>query len=212
MEECGLTVRVLESDSRFPDSVFMEDVALCLPGFAVITNPGAESRRGETECMREVLSGYFDDIREIRVPGRLEAGDVMMAGSHLFIGLSARTNLEGAGQLIEILTENGMSGSTVPLKELLHLKTGSSYLENNNLLVYKELVEFSGFSGFNRFEVSDSEAYAANSLWVNGTVLVPMGNPATAARIASAGYRILELDMSEFRKLDGGLSCLSLRF
>lgn len=212
LEQCGLQVIVLESDSRFPDSAFIEDVALCIPECAIITNPGAASRRGETEGMREVLSEFYRDIEEIRLPGTLEAGDVMMVGTHFYIGISERTNQSGAIQLTGILEKHGLSGSMVPLKRVLHLKTGVSYLEQNNILVCGEFTDCKDFETFNRIEVPASESYAANSLWINGTVLVPKGFPATLAKIEKAGYPIIEIDVSEFQKLDGGLSCLSLRF
>ncbi len=210
--KCGLQVNILESDTRYPDSVFIEDVALCTPACAIITRPGAPSRNGEQEVMRAVLSEYYADINEIRAPGTLEAGDVMMAGTHFYIGISERTNRTGAGQMIAILRRHGMSGSVVPLEKVLHLKTGISYLENNNLLVCGEFIDFAGFEKFNRIEVSAIESYAANSLWINGTVLVPAGFPVTRDKITGAGYPVIELNVSEFQKLDGGLSCLSLRF
>lgn len=211
LEQCGLRVNILEGDSRFPDSVFIEDVALCTPSCAIITRPGAASRKGETAGMREVLSEYYEDIQEITSPGTLEGGDVMMVGNHFYTGLSERTNREGAGQLIKILERHGMSGSLVPLREVLHLKTGLSYLENNTLLVCGEFMKYPEFKEFNRIFVPPHEAYAANSLWINGTILVPAGFPETRIKIEKAGYQVIALDVSEFQKLDGGLSCLSLR-
>ena len=211
LETCGLTVKVLDADNRYPDSVFIEDVALCTPACAVITSPGAASRKGETEGMKVVLSAYYQNIEHIQNPGTLEAGDVMMVGSHYFIGLSDRTNRQGADQLIQILNRYGMSGSAVPLKDVLHLKTGVSYLENNSLLLSGEFIDLTEFRKFKRIIVPANEAYAANSLWINGTVLVPEGFPETRTNIEMAGYTVLEVDLSEFRKLDGGLSCLSLR-
>jgi dimethylargininase len=212
LEQCGLKVRVLAADNRFPDSVFIEDVALCTPGCAIITRPGAESRRHETEGMREVLSEFYPVIGEIVSPGTLEAGDVMMAGNHFFIGISERTNREGARQLVSILGNNGMSGSVVPLKNVLHLKTGVSYLENDNLLVSGEFAGYPDFLPFHPIGVPQNEAYAANSVWINGTVLVPAGFPQTREKIEKEGYQVIGVDVSEFQKLDGGLSCLSLRF
>jgi dimethylargininase len=212
LEQCGLRVRVLEADSRFPDSVFIEDVALCTSRCAIVTRPGAPSRMGETTGIRELLKAYYQSVEEIEAPGTLEAGDVMMVDDHFFIGLSERTNASGGGQLVRILERYGKSGTAVPLSRVLHLKTGVSYLENNNMLVCGEFVHHPYLSRFNCIEVPASEAYAANSVWINGTVLVPAGFPLTKARIEKAGYRVIALDMSEFRKLDGGLSCLSLRF
>ena len=212
LEKCGLNVKVLAADENFPDSTFIEDAALCTRARAVITNPGAPSRRGETAGMKEVLSGFYNIIEEIRSPGTLEAGDVMMAGDHYYIGLSARTNNEGADQLIAILNKYGMTGSKIPLKEMLHLKTGLSYLENNNLLIYGEFLREREFDKFNKIIVEEEESYSANSVWINGRVLVPAGFKGTAKKVERAGYEVIEVDVSEFRKLDGGLSCLSLRF
>ena len=208
----GLDVRILPADERYPDSVFIEDVALCTPGVSIITRPGAVTRRGETGGMRQVLSDYFSRIEEIKLPGTLEAGDVMMAGDTYYIGISRRTNNIGADQLISILEKNGLKGIKVPLGALLHLKSGVSFLENNNILVSDLLIENILFNDFNKIHVNQGEEYAANSLWINGTVLVPEGYPDTTEKIEDAGYKTVTIEVSEFRKVDGGLSCLSLRF
>jgi dimethylargininase len=212
LESLGLEITVLGPDSRFPDSTFIEDVALCTPGMAVITSPGAASRKGEEADMIRVLGLFYDHLEFIKAPAMLEAGDVMMAGSHFYIGISDRTNHEGAEQLISILNRYGMTGEKVKLSGLLHLKTGVSYLEDQMILVGKELSDHPAFGTFRKIMVSVGEAYAANSVWVNGTVLVPAGFPETKANIERAGFNTLAADVSEFQKLDGGLSCLSLRF
>jgi dimethylargininase len=212
LEICGLEVQVLGADERFPDATFVEDVALCTPNCAILTNPGAPSRNGERELMLPVLEEYYHRICEIHFPGTLDAGDVMMVGEHFFIGISERTNYDGAMQLIEILEQFGMTGQAVPLRYMLHLKTGVSYLEHNRLLVSGEFVSDPIFSSFERIVVPVEESYAANSLWINDKVLVPASCPKTQAAIAHFGYDIIPLEMSEFEKLDGGLSCLSLRF
>lgn len=212
LQECGLDTIVLDPDENYPDSVFIEDVALLTPACAIITRPGAESRRGETHSMRHLLSKYYTSIYEIAEPGTVEAGDIMMAGKHFYIGLSGRTNLDGAMQVISYLRENGMTGSTIKLERVLHLKTGLSYIENNNLVASGEFLLKNDFKNFNMIEINDDESYAANCIWVNGTVIIPEGYPGAMQKIESAAYNIITLDMSEFRKLDGGLSCLSLRF
>ena len=162
--------------------------------------------------MHDVLENYYRSVEKISLPATLEAGDVMMAGSHFFIGISNRTNSEGADQLIKILEKYKLTGSKVPLKKMLHLKSGVSYLENNNMLVCGEFKNAREFENFNRIPVDDDECYAANSLWINDRVLVPDGFPKTRKKIEMAGYETISLDVSEFRKIDGGLSCLSLRF
>ena len=136
----------------------------------------------------------------------------MMVGDHYFIGLSERTNLEGAKQIIQILKKYGMSGSTICLKKVLHLKTSLSYLEKNNLVVSGEFINDSSFGQYNSIEIPEKESYAANCIWVNESVIIPLGCPTTKQRIKNAGYPVIETDVSEFQKLDGGISCLSLRY
>lgn len=212
LETCGLKVTVLPADEDFPDSTFVEDAALLTSRCAIITRPGAPSRRGEADSIQNIVGGFYPDLEHIEAPGTLEAGDVMMVGEHFYIGLSERTNAEGATQLIAILERYGMSSSVISMEKVLHLKTGLGYLENNKLLACGEFLDKPEFQGFEILRVAEDEAYAANSLWLNGTVLVPQGYPKARRMIASAGYPVIEVDVSEFRKLDGGLSCLSLRF
>ncbi|MFB9888060.1 dimethylarginine dimethylaminohydrolase family protein [Balneatrix alpica] len=208
----GVDITVLAADEAFPDSCFVEDVALCTPHCAIITRPGAPSRRDEAGLMAPVLARFYPQLEQIEAPGTLEAGDVMMVGQHFYIGLSARTNAEGAAQLIAILQRYGMTGSVVTMAEMLHLKTGLAYLEHNNLLITGEFVHREEFASFNRIIVPAAEAYAANSIWVNDYVIMPAGHPHTRQQVAALGYQVLEVNTSEFQKLDGGVSCLSLRF
>nr|NQU93558.1 N(G),N(G)-dimethylarginine dimethylaminohydrolase [Bacteroidota bacterium] len=212
LENCGLEVHFLDADEKHPDSVFVEDVALMLPDCAIITRPGSIRRRGETSGLSQIFKKYYKNIESITPPATLDAGDVMCVGNHYYIGLSERTNEAGAIQLIELLKMWGFTGSMIILTDMLHLKTGVSYIENKTILVTGSLKQNQFFSPYNQIHVDDDESYAANSLWINGTVLVPSGYPKTKHSIEKAGYKTIELDMSEFRKLDGGLSCLSLRF
>jgi dimethylargininase len=196
----------------YPDSTFIEDVALITPSCAIITRPGAHSRRDEVKEIESVLRNRFNNVKAIEAPGTLDGGDVMMVGNHYYIGLSNRTNLEGAKQIIKILNKYGMSVSTISLNKMLHLKTGLSFLENNNLIVCGEFINDSKFDQYNSIEIPESESYAANCIWVNEFVIIPLGYPITKEKIRNAGYIVLETDVSEFQKLDGGLSCLSLRY
>jgi dimethylargininase len=211
LKECGLDVIALEADENYPDSVFVEDTALLTQRCAVITNPGAPSRKGEIFFMKKVIEDLYPIVETIKAPGTLEAGDVMMVGAHFYIGISERTNPAGANQMIEILNKYGFTGSTVSLYNILHLKSGVSYLENNNMLITGNLAVYKQFDQYNLIRVDKDESSAANSVWINGIVLVPRGFPKTKAEIEKAGYKTIELNVSEFRKLDGGLSCLSLR-
>lgn len=212
LQDCGLSVTILPAADAFPDAVFVEDAALCTPHCAVVTRPGAPSRRGEAALMEPTLRGFYERLERIEAPGTLDAGDVMMVGSHYYIGASARTNESGALQLLAILERYGMTGTVIPLTDVLHLKTGLAYLENGNLLAAGGFLERPEFREFNRVAVPPADAYAANCIWVNGSVIMPSGFPRTHARIAELGYRVVEVDTSQFRKLDGGVSCLSLRF
>ena len=212
LESCGLEVTVLEADNDFPDSTFVEDTAILTSKCAIITNPGAESRKGETEKIKKVVSGFYENIEFIKQPGTVDGGDVMMVGSHFYIGVSERTNEEGAQQLIEVLGKYGFTGSMVNLQHVLHLKSGVAYLENNNLLASGEFPEKDVFKHFNILKVEEVESYATNCIWINDFVLVAKGFPKTKQLVEDAGYKTIVLDVSEFRKIDGGLSCLSLRF
>ena len=214
LEQCGVKVTVLPADERYPDSCFVEDPAVITRKCAIITNPGAESRNGEKDEIIGAVKKFFNDdqIEYIKAPGTLEGGDVMMVGDHFYVGRSARTNEEGIRQFISILEKHGLTGSEVTLEEVLHLKTGVNYLENNNMLVSGEFVTKPEFQKYNRFEIPQEEAYAANCIWVNGTVIVPKGYPAVEKADRDMGYEVILVDTSEYRKLDGGLSCLSLRF
>jgi dimethylargininase len=210
--DCGLNVTILDAAEEFPDSVFMEDVALLTPKVAIITWPGAVSRLGEEQMVKPVLERFYQNVEAIQSPGTIEAGDIMMIGNHFFIGISERTNPEGANQMIKILEKYGHTGSTIHFEDMLHLKTGCSYLEKKNLVVAKAFSELPEFESFNKILVDEDESYAANCIWINDNVLIPSGNPKLISQIQDIGYKVIGLDMSEFRKLDGGLSCLSLRF
>jgi dimethylargininase len=212
LESCGLTVSVIEADDRYPDSMFVEDTALLMPRCAIVTHPGAVSRRGEVAAVSSRLSDFYPRVDAIQSPGTVDAGDIMMVGDHCYIGLSERTNADGAAQMISFLQTSGYSGSTVPISETLHLKSSVSYLENNNLVVAGELVSKADFADFNHIEIVESERYAANCVWINDHVLMASGYPQSGEQIRGLGYSVIELDVSEFQKLDGGLSCLSLRF
>ena len=214
LKQCGVEVTVLEADERDPDSCFVEDPALITRKCAIITNPGAASRNGEKNEIIGAVKKFFpeDKIEYIKDPGTLEGGDVMMVGDTFYVGLSARTNAEGIRQLTEILNKYGLECIQVPLEKVLHLKTGVNYIENNNMLVSGEFIEKPEFEKYNKIVIPEDEAYAANCIWVNDTVIVPEGYPAVLKAVQDAGYKTLLVDTSEFRKIDGGLSCLSLRF
>ncbi len=212
--QCGVELTVLPADEAYPDSCFIEDIAVLTKYCAIIANPATASRNPEIEAIKPILLQFYpqDKIYEITAPGTLEGGDVMMCGDTFFVGMSARTNEQGFHQFCAILAKFGCRAVAVPLNEVLHLKTGVAYLENNTILAAGEFCDKMQLKGYQQIVVPPEEAYAANSIWVNGTVLVPAGYPIVEGKLRDAGYPVLVCDTSEFRKLDGGLSCLSLRF
>ncbi|SCB86860.1 dimethylargininase [Gilliamella intestini] len=213
LQQCDVDITILPADERFPDSVFVEDTVLCTPHCAIITRPGAESRREETEIIVDTIERFYPNkVERITTPGTVEAGDIMMVENHYYIGLSARTNQAGAKQMIAILEKYGLTGSIVTLEKVLHLKTGLAYLENNNLLAAGEFITKPEFGHLNIIEIPEQESYAANCIWVNDRVIMPAGYPITKAKIEKLGYQVIEVDTSEYQKIDGGVSCMSLRF
>ena len=212
LKSCGLTIHFLPEDNDHPDATFVEDITLLTPKCAIITNPGAPSRKGEIKGLDTYLKNFYRDIEFIREPGTVEAGDILRVDSHYYIGLSGRTNREGAEQLINILEKYGLTGSTMRLKKVLHLKTGVAYLGNNCLVAAGEFVNHQEFKHFNILKIPKAESYAANCVGINGTVILPAGFPVSKRQIENNGYPTIEVELSEFRKLDGGVSCLSLRF
>lgn len=212
LAQCGLDVTVLAADACYPDATFIEDTAVLTRRLAVITNPGTESRNGEKHAARDAVKPFYDKVEKIETPGTLEGGDVMAVNGHFFIGLTARTNAPGARRLISILEKNGYTGSTVSLKSFLHLKTGVAWIGGRDILAAGELIDNPAFRDFNIIPVSPEETYAANCIRVNNRVLIPAGFIHIQKEMAGRGYDLIEVEMSEFQKMDGGLSCLSLRF
>ena len=214
LQSCGVEAMVLPADEAFPDSCFVEDVAVVSEKCAILTNPGADSRKGEVANIVSAIERFYtkEHVHAITEPGTLEGGDVMRVDDCFYVGRSLRTNAEGIAQFAAFLQPYGYTVVEVPLTEFLHLKTGVNYLSDNRMLVSGEFITKPEFARYEKTVIPEDEGYAANSLWVNGKVLVPADFPKTEACIREMGYTVLVVDTSEFRKLDGGLSCLSLRF
>ena len=215
LADCGLSLTILPADPRHPDGCFVEDTAVLTDRGAIVARPGAPSRRGEVEVVQAALKGLFPGIPRIEAPGTLDAGDVCEADGHFLIGLSARTNPVGAEQLAGHLADLGHRTDLIDIRgsaKLLHLKTGLAFLGDGRLLATSDLPQSFALAAYEIIAVPDTERYAANALRVNDRVLVAGGYPETRATIEALGYATIALDMSEFRKLDGGLSCLSLRW
>lgn len=234
LEKCGLTLTVLEPDADHPDSTFLEDTAIAITDGRgnlqmVLTRPGAQTRLGEIETMRNVLANFCDSLFSIEAPGTLDGGDICEADWHFFIGISDRTNEAGAQQLAQFVEGFGYTSSFVDIRstgasagtsaqdaratiQLLHLKSGLAYLGDRHLVVTQALADRAEFRDYELVRVDMAEEYAANCVRINDYVLVAAGYPKFGSRLRALGYQAIELEMSEFQKMDGGLSCLSLRF
>lgn len=211
LEELGLAVTVLPANPHFPDGHFVEDPVVFAGRYAVLTRPGAPSRRDEGLSLVETL-GQFADLARIDAPGLLDGGDVMRIDNCFYIGLSERTNGAGAAQLGAILEEEGFTWQTVSVPDGLHLKSSVNYLGDGVLLGTAAFLALPAFADFEHWVLPETEIHAANTLWINEHLLTPAGYPATEARLRAWHKPVHVLEMSEVEKMDGGLSCLSLRF
>jgi dimethylargininase len=207
----GLEVEVLPAAPGFPDAYFLEDAAVVLPEVAVISRPGAFSRREETISVEPVLRKYRP-VARIEPPGTLDGGDVLLADGRFFIGVSERTNLEGARQLGSIVASRGYPWTTVPVGRGLHLKSFVNTLGGRTVVLAPGFEAGEAFREYDRIVLAPGEEYAANTLWINGALLLPAGFPGAREKYARLGLLTIELETSEMRKMDGGLTCLSLRF
>jgi dimethylargininase len=211
LQSLELEVTILDPITGFPDAYFVEDVAVVTPDVAVITRPGAGTRRGEAGPMAPVLAKYRP-LEWIRAPGTIDGGDVLMVENHTFIGLSVRTNREGASQLGGILVRHGCTWQAVPVGAGLHLKSSVNWVGGRDLLLSPDFADRPEFEGYHRIVLDPAEAYAGNTLWINGHLLTPAGFPDTRAKLDRLGLPVIELETSEAQKMDGGLTCMSLRF
>jgi dimethylargininase len=215
LQRCGLALTQLDSDDAFPDSTFVEDPAVLTEKLAILTNPGAPTRQGEVPGIAKALAPFYSRTARIEAPGTVDGGDICQADDHFFIGLTARTNAEGARQLSGILASEGYTSSVADLRDVpavLHLKTGVSYLGDRRLVAMQEIADHPAFDEYDVVRVAPAESYAANLLHINDCVILADGFPRIAAAIRDLDHDIVALNMSEFRKMDGSLSCLSLRF
>lgn len=213
LESLGLVVDVLPPLEEFPDSCFVEDVATVTEKMAIVTNPREESRNGEKEYIVETLKKYYpqEHIHFI-TKGYVEGGDVVRAENHFYLGNSTRSDDAGRKQFIEILEKYGYTGSVEDTNSGLHIGCDMMYIKNNNMVITGDLVKDPAFDNFNKVIASKEEAYAANVAWINGTVLMAAGYPNLEKKIKDLGYSVIALDNSEFKKIDGSITCLSLRF
>ena len=213
LKSTGATVMELPSLEDFPDSVFVEDTALCLREGAVVMRPGAPTRLGEAAQMKPVLHSVYSDVQQIHGPGFIEGGDILVTGREILVGRSARTDRAGVEELREIVANWGYQVREVHTPpDVLHFKTDCSLLDDNTILTTRRLAASGCFEGYDVIHTESGEEACANAIRFNDIVIFPAGFPNTAAVLRRAGYRVTEIGNSEAAKLDGGMSCLSLRF
>jgi dimethylargininase len=197
---------------KYPDAQFVEDTALCLPEGVILMRPGAQSRLGEVEEIAPKLRDLFKKVYKIDEPGHVEGGDILVTAKEILVGRSARTDEKGVSQLSEIVTALGyVMREVFTPPEILHFKTDCSLLGATEILSTKRLEASGCFDGYKVINVADGEEAAANAIRVNDYVIMPAGFPKTKAILENHGYKVKAINNTECAKLDGGMSCLSLR-
>ncbi|SDF14371.1 dimethylarginine dimethylaminohydrolase family protein [Sulfitobacter delicatus] len=213
LKKTGAEVIELPALEEYPDAVFVEDTALCLPQGAVMMRPGAPTRMGEVAEMEPTLRRLYDDVRRIEGPGHIEGGDILVTVREILVGRSDRTDAAGVAELAEIVSDWGHKLREVFTPPgVLHFKTDCSLLDGETILATKRLDASGCFEGYRVLHTAEGEEAAANSIRFNQFVLCPAGFPRTAEMLSNAGYEVVQISNSECAKLDGGMSCLSLRF
>jgi dimethylargininase len=211
LEALGCQLLTLPAEPDLPDSVFVEDVAIVLDEVAILTRPGALSRRAEVTSVANVLRRYRT-VLSIQVPGTLDGGDVLRVGQTVYVGDSARSNAAGIGQLRELLAGQGYAVQGVPTRGCLHLKSAVTQLDDDTLLLQPEWVDRERFAGFRIIEVDPAEPHAANVLRVGDALVMPASFPRTRQRLLKAGFNVTAVDVSELQKAEGAVTCCSLVF
>jgi dimethylargininase len=215
LQACGVEVILMKADDNYPDGTFVEDTFVIAERVAIATRPGAKTRMGEVASVAEAVQRSRPRLERIEAPGTVDGGDICQVDDHFLIGLSARTNDAGAAQLAAILARHQYTSSTLDIRHhpsLLHLKSGIAYLGERRFLVAPGFPPVDGLAHRDMIEVAAGEIYAANAVRVNDEILIASGFPILAGTLDRLRYRVRALGMSEFAKMDGGLSCLSLRF
>jgi dimethylargininase len=207
--EAGYLVERLDTSLEMPDSVFVEDIAVVFDELAILTRPGAESRRRETAAVAEAVAAYRP-VHTIQPPGTVDGGDVLVAGRRVFIGRSSRTNEAAAGQMRQLLEPFGYTVTETVVRSCLHLKSAVTILNNETLLVNRAWIDPDVFEGFRLVEVDSSEPSAANALRLHDRIVLSSAYPRTAERIARLGLRVRAVDASEVAKAEGAVTCCSL--
>jgi len=209
LREAGYSVERLTAGPEEPDSVFIEDIAVVFDELAIVTRPGAESRRAEVPAVADALQ-RFRQVRAIQPPGTVDGGDVLCVGRRVFVGRSTRTNAAAIAQMQQILAPLGYTVSDASVRGCLHLKSAVTALADNLLLVNPAWIDPVMLDGFETVDVDPGEPMAANALRLTDRVIYPTAFPRTAERIAARGLSLALVDASELAKAEGAVTCCSL--
>ena len=208
----GAEVAVLPALETYPDSCFVEDAALCLPQGAILMRPGAPSRLGEATEIAPALKEFYSDVRAIE-DGHIEGGDILVTEREILVGLSARTDAAGVANLRNLVADwNWTVRELQTPPDVLHFKTDCGLLDADTVLATSRLAQSGCFNGYRVIEVAEGEEACANCVRFNDVVLFPAGFPKTASLLRREGYTLAELPNEQAALIDGGMSCLSLRF
>lgn len=211
LSSLGCRVETLPTLPDNPDAVFVEDTAVVVEGVAVITRPGAESRRAEVDSTAAVLARWRK-LAYIEAPGTLDGGDVLTVGRTVYVGQTARSNHAGIEQLRGHLKPHGYEVRGVDVKGCLHLKTAATQVGEKTLLINPAFVDKASFPGLDFVETDPAEPPAGNAVRVGTELIYPASFPRTRARLEQAGFRLHAVDMSETEKAEGGVTCCSILF
>jgi dimethylargininase len=209
LRKLGCEVIELSAEPDLPDSVFVEDTAVILPEVGVITRPGADSRKPETDSIIRALTPLIKLVH-VREPATIDGGDVLVLGKKIYVGLSTRSKQEAINQLNEMLVHYGYSVTGVELHDCLHLKSAVTQVDKKTLLINKNWVDPSCFGKFDLIEVDLSEPHAANCLPIRNSIIFPTAFPKTSAKLEERGYHVVAVDVSELAKAEGAVTCCSL--
>jgi len=209
LQAAGYRIERLETDAAMPDSVFVEDMAVVFDELAILTRPGADSRRREMPAIAAALAAYRP-LREITAPGIVDGGDVLVAGRNVYVGRSTRTNQAAAAQIRRILGPLGYTVTETDVRGCLHLKSAVTVLDDERLLVNPEWIDAGVFDGFTLVNVAPEEPSAANALRLADRIVFPTAFPRTAGRLTARGLRLGLVDASELAKAEGAVTCCSL--
>lgn len=209
LKEIGCAVLELPAEADLPDSVFVEDTAVVLPDVALITRPGADSRKPETASIVRALRPYRELVF-IESTATVDGGDVLVLGKNIYVGMSTRSNQAAVNQMNNLLGKYGYEVNGVEMHDCLHLKTAVTRVDDQTLLINRKWVDIENFEGFDLIDVDESEPFAANCLPINHSIIFPVAFPETGAKLEARGYKLKPVVVDELAKAEGAVTCCSL--